>query len=274
MSEGPVAGKRDGQGRFRKGSSGNTRGRPLARKPPDSAFDIILDKTLTLSQGGVAQEVAVDAALQHRTYEKAIAGDNAAQKEVMKWIVRREEWLQTHQRAKPTSRVVERIIEPTDPANADSAMVLLGIAIADPYWGEKVPELRLLLNAWAVQAALTRRRGGSLSPLPDQAGLGGAQQGAAADDRRGRTSSSCAVVPGRWWGPSNCYFHRPAWERSERGGAATHGDKARSLSRRRAVDAGAMDCRSGSGAPRITAFHQGAEDGGGGHSHAVQGAMA
>ncbi len=160
MSEGPVSGKRDGQGRFRKGSSGNARGRPPARKPQDSAFDVILDKTLTLTQTGIPQEVSVDEALQHRTYEKAIAGDNAAQKEVLKWIVRREEWLQAHQRTKPASRAVERIIEPTDPANADRAMVLLGIAIPDPTWRETVPEPRLLLSPWAVQAALTRRRGG------------------------------------------------------------------------------------------------------------------
>lgn len=160
MSEGPVAGKRDGQGRFRKGSSGNAQGRPRAQTAPDSAFDIVLDKTVTLTHGGTPLEVAVDEALQHRTYENAIGGDGAAQKEVLKWIVQREEWLQTQKRSRPARRAVETIFEPVDPTNADRAMVLLGIAIPDPNWHERGPELRLLLNGWAVQAALTRRRGG------------------------------------------------------------------------------------------------------------------
>ena len=61
--------------RFRKGQSGNPRGRP--RKQPDpqsSAFDVVIDRTLTIVQDGVPREVTVDEALQHKTYQDAIAG--------------------------------------------------------------------------------------------------------------------------------------------------------------------------------------------------------
>ena len=54
--------------RFRKGQSGNPRGRP--RKKPDptpSAFDMVIDRTLTIVQDGVPREVTVDEALQHQT---------------------------------------------------------------------------------------------------------------------------------------------------------------------------------------------------------------
>src|SRR5262245_12465250 len=50
-------------------------------------------------------------------------------------------------------------IEPTEPRNADAAMCLLGIAAHDESregWDE-IPAL--LLEPWAVQAALSQRRG-------------------------------------------------------------------------------------------------------------------
>ena len=65
--------------RFRKGQSGNPRGRP--RKKPDprpSAFDVVIDRMLTIVQGGEQREVTVDEALQHKTYQNAIAGNRAA----------------------------------------------------------------------------------------------------------------------------------------------------------------------------------------------------
>ena len=68
--------------RFRKGQSGNPRGRP--RKQPviqTSAFDVVIAPTLTIVQDGSPRDVTVDEALQHKTYQDAIAGNRAARRQ-------------------------------------------------------------------------------------------------------------------------------------------------------------------------------------------------
>ena len=142
--------------RFRKGQSGNPKGRPKARTPnaTGSAFDIVIDRTLTVTQGGVAREVTAEEALQHRTYQDAIAGSRLAQREVLKMIEKRERYLAARQ-GKKRFPPIERRIEPHDPDNADAALVILGIATP-----RARRRLWLQLEPWAVQAALQRRRGG------------------------------------------------------------------------------------------------------------------
>ena len=44
-------------------------------------------------QNGKPREVTVEEALQHRTYQDAIAGNRAAQREVLRMIDKREKWL-------------------------------------------------------------------------------------------------------------------------------------------------------------------------------------
>ena len=52
--------------------------------------------------------------------------------------------------------------ESSDPTNADEALLILGIATRNPDRQEyKADRERLLLEPWAVQAALSQRRGGS-----------------------------------------------------------------------------------------------------------------
>lgn len=144
--------------RFRKGESGNPRGRPRsAPSPSTSAFDIVLDRLLSVMQNGTAREVTPEEALQHTTYRAAIKGDRAARSAVLKMIAVREKWLAAKA---PKQRPIKTRIEPTDPDNANEALLLLGIA--EPYtrWNglndpEDSPD-RLKLRPWAVQAALSR----------------------------------------------------------------------------------------------------------------------
>ena len=115
----------------------------------------MIDRTLTVTHNGEPREITVEEALQHRTYQDALAGNRAARREVIKMIAKRERWLAVRA---PKGRPVQRLIEPVDPDNAHEALLLLGIAERDTRWVDsKDPYDRLLLQPWAVQAALSRR---------------------------------------------------------------------------------------------------------------------
>ena len=81
-------------GQFQKGQSGNPKGRPRKQialpEATRSAFEIVFDKRVTVTQGGVDRELSVEEALQLRTYQDALAGNRAAQREILKMIIKRE----------------------------------------------------------------------------------------------------------------------------------------------------------------------------------------
>jgi hypothetical protein len=154
-------------GQFQKGQSGNPKGRPRKQTVlPDatpSVFEIVFDKRVTVTQGGVDRELSVEEALQLRTYHDALAGDRAAQRTVLKMIAKREKAIPDREpRIMPSCTVK---IEPTEPRNADAAMCLLGIAAPDT--SDTYHPDALLLEPWAVQAALGRRRGGKALTTED-----------------------------------------------------------------------------------------------------------
>jgi hypothetical protein len=142
-------------GRFQKGQSGNPAGRPRKRRPHVSAFEIIFDKTLTVTQDGLERELTVDEALQLRTYQAALKGSKMAVRAVLKMIAKREAAL-----AKLAPPVQQRPMDwrwEEDPRNADQAMLLLGITVPDPSWsGEGQYGTRMKLANWAAQAAISR----------------------------------------------------------------------------------------------------------------------
>jgi len=147
-------------GRFRKGKSGNPKGRPKKRTPEaTSAFDILISKSLVVVQNGVRREVTVDEALQQQLYRDAVKGNKLAQRQVMKMIDKREKARAKERKIEPS---ITSKIEPVDPDNADQALQILGIATPD-LSRDRQPDGRehLLLEPWAVQAALKRRRGSS-----------------------------------------------------------------------------------------------------------------
>jgi hypothetical protein len=101
----------------------------------------------------------MEEALQQRTYQDALAGKRMAMCEVVRWIIKREAWLAKHapEASRPTTT---RHISP-DPDNADAALQLLGIAMPNPARADfRTNRAQLLLESWAAQAALRRRRGG------------------------------------------------------------------------------------------------------------------
>ena len=97
MSGKSGSGTTPNRGWFSKGRSGNPGGRPTASPTPQpSAFDIVAEKTLTVAHHGIAREIPVEEALQQRTYQDALAGKSMAQRDVLKWIAKREAWLVKH----------------------------------------------------------------------------------------------------------------------------------------------------------------------------------
>jgi Family of unknown function (DUF5681) len=147
-------------GWFRKGRSGNLNGRPRAsRVPKNSAFQVLVEKTVTVNDRGGTREITVEEALQQRTFQDALAGKRLAMREVVKWILKREAWLAKH--APKARRPMRPLLTSPDPDNADVALVLLGIATPNPARADwNTGRTQLLLEPWTVQAALRRRRGG------------------------------------------------------------------------------------------------------------------
>lgn len=164
MSESGASSK----GRFKPGKSGNPKGRPKkvveARTSP---FDVVIDRKLSITRNGQLREVTMEEALQHRTYQDAIAGKRMAQREVLKWIRKREAWIEGRNTTKGTRKI--ELKHSDDPVNALDALLILGIATPDDdvaKYGGNDEHRRALLEPWAVQMALDRRR--SAKPLTEK----------------------------------------------------------------------------------------------------------
>lgn len=140
---------RGGATRFQPGQSGNPGGRPKARRPHVSAFDIVLDQSLKVTQGGEERALSIDEALELQTYQAALGGSRMAIRKVLKMIEKREVALA--RLAKPRQPPIKIEMQHTA-YNMLPAMVLLGIADPDPGFGGK----RHKLQTWATQAALSR----------------------------------------------------------------------------------------------------------------------
>jgi Family of unknown function (DUF5681) len=140
-------------GRWQKGQSGNLAGRPAKRRPHISAFDIIFDKSLTVTHNGVERALTVDEALQMQTYQAALKGKAMAIRQVLKMIERREVALGPPDR--PAEEMKLEIEHDSD--NANEAMLLLGILEYGPPLGGGGPGTRRrMLATWAAQAAISR----------------------------------------------------------------------------------------------------------------------
>lgn len=148
-------------GRFAKGMTGNPKGRPRKSKSTTSAFDIVIERTLNVSQSGKSRELGIDEALQQKTFNDAMGGSRMAQRAVLKMIEKREAWLEKRHTRHP---VVSRRLEYPENDNATEAALLLGIASRE---GDELMKTsdRVRLEAWAVEAALERRRSRVITEL-------------------------------------------------------------------------------------------------------------
>jgi hypothetical protein len=147
--------------RFKKGQSGNPKGRPRKPKPAPTSPFAILDEPLTVHEAESVSELPLEDAMLVKTYQLAITGSRRAGKKIVKMILERQK-LSFKTRTIRSPRITRQIEE--DLENALKALEILGIASrranansADSQDG------RLRLELWAVEAALRRRNFGELS---------------------------------------------------------------------------------------------------------------
>jgi hypothetical protein len=148
--------------RFKRGQSGNPKGRPRKVKPPPSSPFAILDEMLTVQEPENVSELPLEDAMLIKTYQLAIAGSRRAGKKMVKMILEREKFrLKKYTLQSPT---ITRKVEKVDPENSMDALEILGIAStrASANADDSLNGL-LRLEPWAVQAALRRGNLGELS---------------------------------------------------------------------------------------------------------------
>ena len=160
MTNKPTRGNPPVSGRFKKGQSGNLKGRPKSRAetPKTSALEVIMDKTLIVTRNGMPREITMEEALQQQTLQQALDGNRSAQREVLKWIIKRDKYHAAEKQRKSPQVATVRFSHCPD--NANEALLLLKVAAPNPKYQDKEnAEEHLLLEPWVVQAAFSRRRG-------------------------------------------------------------------------------------------------------------------
>ena len=134
--------------RFRKGQSGNPRGRPKGsrRQPP---YETILGQMVTVREEGVTRQMtAAEAFILHVT-RKGLEGDSAAARAALAAIG------EARRRRGPAEAELVRdiVFVPVAPGSVNEPMRRLRIAVKlDAYR----PTARIALKPWVVEAALAR----------------------------------------------------------------------------------------------------------------------
>lgn len=137
--------------RFKKGQSGNPKGRPRKPRPPASSPFAILDELLMVQEQESVSELPLEDAILIKTYQRAITGSRRAAKKIVKMILKRQKL--RFERRPPKAPPNRVIVELEDPTNALEAMEILGLASDVGNFNFKY----MHLEPWAVEAALKRR---------------------------------------------------------------------------------------------------------------------
>ena len=151
MTKRPIPGAGSVSTRFKRGQSGNPKGRPRKPKPPPLSPFAILDELLPVHEPGSVSELPLEDAMLIKTYQRAITGSRRAWKKLVKMILERQK-LRFKSRAPRSPRITRQIEE--DPENALEALEILGIASRTAGDSQNA---HLRLERWAVEAALRRR---------------------------------------------------------------------------------------------------------------------
>lgn len=134
-------------GQFKKGQSGNPKGRPKNRHR-EIPYDVVLGQMVTIHEDGKKRRVTAAEAFLLQLAQKGLAGDSAASHAALETIEKARS-----KQIEETYKIDEITMVPIS-SGADVILGKLGIAIkkypADPR------RVRWELNPWIVEAALAR----------------------------------------------------------------------------------------------------------------------
>jgi hypothetical protein len=150
--------------RFRKGQSGNPKGRPPGRHR-NAPYEAVLGQKVTIREAGAERQVtAAEAFLLHLT-KRGLEGDGAAARSAMQAIETAQ-----HARAKASTKHTTNItINFVSPRSVTHALEPLCMARRlDPCR----PTVRVMLEPWIVEAALARLGDRRLTPADQRTVLG------------------------------------------------------------------------------------------------------
>jgi hypothetical protein len=138
---------------FKKGQSGNPKGRPKKAAESNSAFKDVLD--LLIPSGGSQADLAAEDALLAKTFQMAVEGHIPSQRIIMRKIEERDEARLGKLPMK--SPVIVRLNK--DGANLDEALWLLDIVGDHPWWPATDGRKAMILRKWAAEEALSLLNG-------------------------------------------------------------------------------------------------------------------
>ena len=137
--------------RIQPGEVRNPKGRPrkAPTAPSGSAYDVLLNRRISVMLGGSQRELSFHEALQRRTLQAAFDGKRMAVRTVLRWIHEREQARPARRRSLPILRFEYRT-----PASVDQALLIL--KIASEVKDQTKRKHFLQLQPWAVTSALAR----------------------------------------------------------------------------------------------------------------------
>lgn len=135
-------------GRFRKGQSGNSRGRPRGRRKA-TPYDAVLGQVVTIREDGVGRNVTAEEAFLLQVTKLGLEGDGAAAR-AMAQALEDAAALPRHQSGTSPSTIVVQMVES---GSVNSALEPLRMA-KKLYRNRSDAQMKL--ESWLVQAALDR----------------------------------------------------------------------------------------------------------------------